>query len=291
VSHLKKVAWIGLGNMGLPMARNLAKHGYPVTAYNRTAKDAGGGLVVSSSLRETVADAAVVVVMVSDGAAFRSIMFGAGGALQWLQPGTLVVNMSTIGVDDTKDAAVQFANVGVELMDAPVSGSVGPAENGTLVVLAGGSEGAFRTMEPLFQVLAKSAHYLGEVGSGSAMKLLVNAYLGLVVEGVSECMAAADKAGIGRSRFLDVLSETSLWSPILAGKQGMWVDDQYPAAFALKHMVKDMALMSQFAIQMSAATPTLMSALNVYLSAQANDLAEDDMSAVLQQVGKTVGNG
>lgn len=272
------------------MARNLAKHGYLVTAYNRTPKDVGGDLIVSSSLREVVTGADVVVIMVSDGAAVRNILFGTDGALQWLQPGTLVVNMSTIGVGETKDVAVQCANAGVELMDAPVSGSVGPAESGTLVVLAGGSKGAYRTMEPLFQVMGKSAHYLGDVGSGSAMKLLVNAYLGLVVEGVSECMAAADKAGIGRSQFLDVLTETSLWSPILAGKQRMWVDGEYPAAFALKHMTKDMALMSQFAFQMSAATPTLTSALNVFLSAQANDFAEDDVAVVLRQVGKMVGN-
>lgn len=292
MSDLKKVAWIGLGNMGLPMSRNLAQRGYPVTVYNRSAKDAYvGDCSLASSLEEAVSGAEIVIVMVSDGVAVETVLFGENPAVQWMDRGTLVVNMSTIGVQETKDIALQLADRGIEWMDAPVSGSVGPAENGTLVVLAGGSEHAFRTMQPLFEAMGKSAHHVGDIGSGAAMKLLVNAYLGTVVEGVSECMAVAERAGIGKSKFLQVLSETGMWSPILAAKEKAWMTDDYPAAFALKHMTKDMGLMAQFGMQMSASMPTLLSVLNVYLAAQANDLAELDMSAVFKQVNQSVGNG
>ncbi|GMA52299.1 3-hydroxy acid dehydrogenase [Alicyclobacillus contaminans] len=222
--------------------------------------------------------------MLSDGAAVEHVVFGESGAIHALSQGALIVNMSTVGVDETKQFALRAAEHQVEWMDAPVSGSVGPAEAGTLVVLAGGSESAFHRVKPLLATMAKSVHHLGPVGSGAAMKLLVNGMLAATVAAASECMALAEKSGLGRERFLDVLSETGMWSPILAGKRPLWLDDEYHPSFALKHMTKDLALLSRFAVQYSAALPGMTTALTTYLGAQAQDLGDADMAAVFQHL-------
>lgn len=289
--RLNKIAWIGLGTMGAPMAKNLSAKGHPVTAYNRTARQADVGKArVVHTLEEAVKDAEVVIVMVSDGAAVRNVLFQENGVARFANPGTLIVNMSTIGVEETKQLALETANHGLEWMDAPVSGSLGPAREGTLVVLAGGSEAAFDRMKPLFLTMAKSAHLIGPIGSGAGMKLLVNAMLGATVVAASECMSVAEKAGFGHDAFLKILSESAMWSPILAAKRESWNRDEYPTAFALKHMTKDLGLMSSYAVQLSASMPNISTALTTYLEAQAADLGEYDMAAVHRHVSRVVGN-
>jgi 3-hydroxyisobutyrate dehydrogenase-like beta-hydroxyacid dehydrogenase len=276
--------------MGVPMVRNLAAKGYRVTAYNRTRRSVDiGQAQLASSIADAVDGADAIILMVSDGSAVRSVLFGEGGVVAHARRGALIVNMSTIGVQETKELADELADRGLELMDAPVSGSVGPARDGTLVVLAGGSKRAFEQMEPLFLTMAKAAYHLGPVGSGAAMKLLINAMLGITVAAASECMAVAEKAGLGKQQFLEVLAQTAMWSPILAAKQGLWSEDEYAPAFALKHMTKDLGLMSEYAVQLSAAMPTVSATLNTYLQAQADGLAELDMAAVYRYVAKAVG--
>lgn len=279
-----KIGWIGLGNMGAPMAKNAANAGFTVIAFNRTPKalDIGNG-TLAKTIEETVSDVDVVAVMVSDGAAVEAVLFGEDGVMAYAKPGTLVINFSTIGVDETMDIALQVVNAGLEWMDAPVSGSVGPAINGQLVILAGGSEGSYQRVKPFFDSMAKSSFYLGVLGSGAGMKLLVNAYLGAVVETATECLAMSDKAGFGRGKLLDVLRETAVWSPVLGAKEDMWNDRTYPQAFAMKHMAKDLGLMMSYARTMSASMPTLGSVLQMYLSALANDMAELDMAGILEE--------
>jgi 3-hydroxyisobutyrate dehydrogenase-like beta-hydroxyacid dehydrogenase len=286
---MNKIAWIGLGKMGLPMAKNLVKAGYPVIAYNRTIRQSYEGMTVTDSIEDAVSEADVVFLMVSDAAAVRSVLFGDGGALRHMRKGTLLVNMSTIGVDETKQLGLELADHGVELMDAPVSGSVGPAENGTLVVLAGGTQAAYEKVEPLFQAMSKKSFHLGSLGSGAAMKLLVNAFMGATMTAAAECMGIADKTELGRAAFLEVLEQTALWSPILAAKREAWVNEDYKAAFSLKHMTKDLGLMAAFCTQLSTSAPTVSASLNTYLAAQANGLADDDMATVAKHVRKQMG--
>ena len=288
---MEKIAWIGLGTMGVPMARNAAEKGFHVTAYNRTPKSPDvGGAKVADSVAATVEGATVVCIMVSDGAAVEDVLFGSGNVAAQVDRGTVVVNMSTIGVEETKNFALRLADLGLEWVDAPVSGSVGPARDGTLVFMVGGMESTYERLKPLFLAMGREAFYLGPVSSGAGMKLLVNAYLGTVVEAVSECMAIADKSGLDRMKYLEVLKQTGMWAPILAAKTPMWRDNEFPQSFALKHMAKDMGLTSQFARSISAATPTLSNTLQVYLSALANDLAEQDMAGVFRETSRLAGN-
>lgn len=277
--------------MGVPMARNLSRAGIGLSVYNRSPKqvDVGGASIVTS-IPDAVQTADAVFLMVSDAAATEAVLSGENGVLAALKPGSLIVSMSTIGVDETKQFALMAADKQVEWMDAPVSGSVKPAEEAQLVVLAGGSEAAFKRVEPLFALLAKRAIHLGPVGSGAAMKLLVNAFLGMTMEAVSECLALADKAGLGRRQVLDVLPDTAIWSPALAAKRKMWENNEFPAAFALKHMVKDLRLAADYAGQVSVPMPQLFAALTSYLGAQSHGLADDDMAAVWRHVNDMAGN-
>lgn len=273
------------------MARNAAEQGFPITAYNRSNRETDlGQVTLVGTVEEAVRDADVVCVMVSDGPAVKDVLLGSGNAVEYMREGAKVINMSTIGVTETRDLALALTNLGYEWMDAPVSGSVGPARDGTLVFLVGGLEATYERMRPFFLSMGKEAFHLGPVGSGAGMKLLVNAFLGATVEAVSECMAVADKAGLDAVRYLDVLSTTGMWSPLLAGKSSLWKKDEYPQSFALKHMAKDLSLMSQFGTSVSAATPTLGSVTQVYLAALAGDLAELDMSGVFRETTRMAGS-
>ncbi|QSO45963.1 NAD(P)-dependent oxidoreductase [Alicyclobacillus mengziensis] len=290
MTTVEQFAWIGLGTMGAPMVRNASNKGFSITAYNRTKKSVDVGISkTATTVEDAVTGADVVCLMVSDGAAVENVLFGSSAAVKYMKPGSVVVNISTIGVDEAKEFALRLANLGFEWMDAPVSGSVGPASNGTLVFLVGGAEATYRRLEPFFLSMGKTAFHLGPVGSGASMKLLVNAYLGAIVEAASECMAVADKAGLGRTKLLEVLQQTATWAPILAAKTPMWERDDYPQAFALKHMAKDLGLMNQFSRTISASTPVLGSASQVYLAALANDLAEFDMSGVFRETARLAG--
>lgn len=285
-----QIGWIGLGAMGAPMAARVAQAGFEVRAYNRTPKpvDLGPGRVVDR-LADAFDGADVLCLMVSDAAAVRSVL-EEGGAAERLARGAVIVNFSTIGVAETQAFAMSMAGHGVEWIDAPVSGSVQPAREGKLVVMAGGSEAAFRRVEPVLGAVAKAVHHLGPVGSGSAMKLLVNAYLATVITGVSECLAVADKIGLGRGRLLEVLSETSTWSPVLAAKRPLWENDDFPASFALKHMAKDLGLVQDLSGAWMASMPLASAAYQQILAACAHGLAEADMAAVFRQLAETVGS-
>lgn len=285
------VGWIGLGKMGAPMARNLAKAGYRVKAYNRSNRSSDiGPCERVGSPAEAARDADMLFLMLSDADAIRTVLFDAEGAANALKKGALIVNMSTIGVDETKAFALEFAGRGIEWMDAPVSGSVQPAEQGTLVVLAGGSEAAFNRAHPLLETMAKDVFHIGDVGAGAAMKLCVNAFLGMTLQAVSECMAVADKTGIGREQFLNVLSTTSTWSPLLSAKRSSFVEGSYPASFSLKHMVKDLGLMAHQVAEVTATAPALFATYATFLSALANGLAEEDMAAIAAHVAKLGGS-
>ncbi|MCL6516562.1 NAD(P)-dependent oxidoreductase [Alicyclobacillus sp.] len=285
-----RVGFVGLGAMGAPMASRMARAGFEVLAYNRTRREvAVDPARVVARLDDAVADADVVCLMVSDAEAVESVLFDQGAA-QRMRRGAVLVNFSTIGVSETERFALRMADLGVEWVDAPVSGSVQPAREGKLVVLAGGSEAAVRRVRPLLDAVARSVHHLGPVGSGAAMKLLVNGYLALVVAGASECLAMADKLGLGRERLLAVLSETSTWSPVLGGKREMWERDEFPASFALKHMAKDLNLLRTLAHERTAALPLAAAAHTLYLASCAHGLADADMAAVFRQLAETVGS-
>ncbi|EPZ49051.1 NAD(P)-dependent oxidoreductase [Alicyclobacillus acidoterrestris] len=279
-----KVGWIGLGNMGVPMVRNLARAGVDVCAYNRSPKETElAGARTVHSLTEAVQGKDVVVLMVSDIAAIEDILFEHGAAAA-MSENTLVLNMSTIGVDETVKLAQTLQGRGLRFMDAPVLGSVKPAENAALTVVAGGEATDFEQMKPIFDAISKAAFHIGPCGKGAAMKLLVNAYLGMAVEALGECLTFGRENGLSAELMLSVLENSAVWSPMIAGKRDMLLNEEYGAQFALRHLTKDLGLAIRQATQVGAAMPAVHTTLDTFQKAVADGYGDEDMIAVLKHL-------
>lgn len=242
-----RVAVLGTGTMGRGIARSLLRAGLTVDVWNRTpdraAALAAHGAVVHAHPADAVAAAGVVVTMLADAAAVRSVALDQG-VLAGLQPGAVWVQMGTIGIGATGELAATAAaqRPDVAFVDAPVSGSRAPAETGELVILASGPERARVALAPVFGALAQSARWLGEAGAGSRMKTVVNAWLIFLIEGAAEILALADAVGVDRAAVLDLLSTGRMASAVAAGKaRKMDAGDDSPD-FPLRWAAKDAGL-------------------------------------------------
>ena len=233
--------------MGAGMARSLLRAGMPVDVWNRSpercADLAAAGAVAHSDPASAVAHAAVVITILSDAAATRSVALDAG-MLAAMQPGAVWAQMGTIGVAATEElAAVAAAQRPVVMfVDAPVSGTRGPAEAGELFVLASGPERAKPVVEPAFGAIGRTTRWLGEAGAGSRLKLVWNTWLMFLIEGAAEVMALADAVGVDRSEVLDLLGTGRLASPVAVGKARKMDSGDDSPDFALEWAVKDMSL-------------------------------------------------
>lgn len=279
------IGWIGLGNMGIPMASNLLAAGYDVRVWNRTPGKAAPlvalGAKETATLSELVAQSDVLFTMVSDDEAVKAIYTGSDGLLSLPVQGKLAVDMSTISPDTSRFLAEQTRQVGLRFLDAPVSGSVGPAKEGKLVIMVGGERADYEIAKPMLDKLGKAAFYLGPNGAGTSAKLAINLLLGITVQGVSETLLFARSLGIGTEQMLDIISESAVGTPLIRGKAASILADDYPAAFALKHMAKDLRLAHEAGVS----TPLAESVNATYRHALEEGLGELDLMAILRHLG------
>ena len=217
------VAVIGAGIMGAAMARNLVAAGLNTRVWDRSPSATGplaeAGAVVAESAREAVRDARVVITMLPTADAVDSVIFD-GGVADAFADGSVWAQMGTIGVEATLRSKDRLAaqRPGVMFVDAPVSGSKGPAEQGQLLILASGPAAAADAVRPVFDVIGRKTVWLGEAGRGSQMKLVVNAYMSILIEGVAETMELADRLGIGHQQLAEVIEGGPLDAPIADAK-------------------------------------------------------------------------
>ena len=241
------VAVIGAGIMGSAMTRNLVVAGVNMRVWDRspaaTVPLAAAGAVVAPSAREAVRDADVVITMLPTADAVESVIFGDGVADAFAD-GCVWAQMGTIGVEATRRIAGRLAaqRPGVMFVDAPVSGSKGPAEQGQLLILASGPAAAAGTVRPVFDILGRKTVWLGEAGQGSVVKLVVNAYMSILIEGVAETMELADRFGIGHQQLADVIEGGPLDAPIADAKLHKMDRGDYAAEFPLEWALKDVDL-------------------------------------------------
>jgi 3-hydroxyisobutyrate dehydrogenase len=246
-SEKEPVAFLGIGTMGHAMASNALRAGIPTIVWNRdpaATRDLGEQ---GAQVAETPADAArkadIVVTMVTDADVVLSIAKG-GGMLAALAPTAIWVQMSTIGVagiERVKDL-VESERPDVVLVDAPVSGSKGPAEQGQLTIFASGADVARLRVEPLFDALGQRTIWVGKVGAGSRLKLVANSWLGLAAEAVNTSIALARRLGLDTETVANALDGSPLVSPWQAGKLRRIVQDDFSAQFALHLALKDVHL-------------------------------------------------
>jgi 3-hydroxyisobutyrate dehydrogenase len=241
------VAVIGAGIMGSAMARNLVRAGLKTTVWDRSAAATGpladAGAIVAPSVPAAVAGADVVITMLPTAAVVNSVIFGDGVA-DALPDGCVWAQMGTIGVPQTLSIRDQLAahRPGVLFVDAPVSGSKGPAEQGQLLILASGPAAAAEVTGPVFDVIGRKTVWLGEAGRGSQMKVVVNAYMSILIEAVAETMELADRLAIGHAQLTEVIEGGPLDAPIADAKFHKMDRRDYAAEFPLEWALKDVDL-------------------------------------------------
>lgn len=276
-----KIGWIGLGNMGIPMASNLIRAGFEVALYNRTKAKAEQLLSLGASFVDKPADlyqtCDVVITMVSDDAAVREIYAGPDSFLASANAGKIAIDMSTVSPETSQFLASQCAEKGVSFMDAPVSGSVKPATEGTLIIMAGGDAETFEKVKPIFTALGKMALHLGDNGAGSNAKLAINLLLGITVQGLAETVLFANQRGIKSEDMLTIITESAVGTPIARMKSPNILANDFPAAFALKHMAKDLRL----AQEAGASFPLAETVNGAYQAALQDGYGDQDVMAIL----------
>lgn len=261
-----KVGFIGLGNMGAPMAANLARAGHQVTGFDTAARPEG--LALAASAAEAAAGADVVITMLPNGAILRAV---AAQVIPAMAPGAVLCDCSTVDVDSARAVAAQAAAAGLVALDAPVSGGVGGAAAGTLTFMVGGPAEAFDRVKPLFDVMGQKAVHCGAAGAGQAAKICNNMILGVTMIATCEAFALADKLGLDRQKMFDVVSTSSGYSwtmnaytpaPGVGAKSP--ADNGYRPGFAAELMLKDLGLSQQAAAAVDADTPMGQLAHDLY---------------------------
>ena len=242
-----RVGFIGIGRMGLPMARNVLAAGFPLTVFNRTAERceplAAEGATVAATPAELAAAADVVVTMVADADAVRGLLEGPDGILAGAAPGLVLAEMSTIGPLAARELAALCAEREVEMLDAPVSGSTAVAEAGQLAVMVGGEAAAFERARPVLAAISKAQFYLGPSGAGAAVKVGLNVIIAATTVAVSEALVLAEEAGVEPEAAYEVIGSSAVGSPFVEYKRAAFLDpDGTPTAFALELMAKDLGL-------------------------------------------------
>ena len=276
------VAVIGAGIMGSAMARNLVAAGLTTRVWDRSPSATGSladaGAVVAASAREAVRDAGVVITMLPTADVVESVIFD-GGVAEAFADGSVWAQMGTIGVEATRRIGDRLAaqRPGVMFVDAPVSGSKGPAEQGQLLILASGPAAAADAVRPVFDVIGRKTVWLGEAGRGSQVKLVVNAYLSILIEGVAETMELADRLGIDHEQLAEVIEGGPLDAPLAGAKLHKMDRQDYAAEFPLEWALKDVDLVIDAA---GGQAPPLLAALSgQWHAAVAAGYGREDISA------------
>ncbi|TCP42142.1 3-hydroxyisobutyrate dehydrogenase [Rhodovulum marinum] len=285
-----KVGFIGLGNMGAPMAGNLARAGHEVTGFDLAAP-CPEGVSPAASAAEAAAGRDVVITMLPNGAILRSV---AAEVLPIMDKGAVLLDCSTVDVESARAVAAEAETAGIMAVDAPVSGGVGGAAAGTLTFMAGGSEAAFEKVRPLFDVMGQKAVHCGASGAGQAAKICNNMILGATMIVTCEAFALADKLGLDRKKMFDVVSTSSGYSWTMnaycpapgVGPQSP-ADNGYKPGFAAELMLKDLRLSQQAAEAADADTPMGARAAELYAAfVEDEDGKGKDFSAMLPRFEK-----
>jgi 3-hydroxyisobutyrate dehydrogenase len=287
-----KLGFIGLGNMGSRIAQRLLDHGYRLSVYDRnpvkTEIMAARGGIVATSIQELVSTVDVVLSCLTNDKAVRSVYTGTEGVCFHSRPGTVVLEMSTISPETSRELHSLGASTSIQLLDVAISGSTPAAEQGALTLLVGGDEHLFRVAEPIFQTVAKRYFLLGGAGSGTAMKLVVNTLLGVGMQAIAEAVVLGETIGLDRQRLLEVLSQTAVVAPAHLGKLARTMVSNYRPQFPLRLMNKDFELILRAAAKGQVRMPATEAAFHVNSEELAGD-EEEDFSAVLRRMEEVAG--
>ena len=290
---MARIGFIGLGNMGLPMAQNLIKAGHQVEGFDvfgaavEKLKSVGG--TGMSSVKIAVARADVVITMLPSGTEVRDVYLGPAGVLESANPATLLIDSSTIDVETARIIAMAAEAKGLSMVDAPVSGGVGGAQAATLTFMVGGSEAAFLRAKPVLEAMGKTLVHAGGAGNGQAAKICNNLVLGVSMIAVSEAFVLAEKLGLDHQKLFDISSKSSgqCWSmtsycPVPGPVPSSPANRDYQAGFTAAMMLKDLKLAQEAARTAGATTPLGAEAAALYGLYVANGHGGRDFSGIIR---------
>jgi 3-hydroxyisobutyrate dehydrogenase-like beta-hydroxyacid dehydrogenase len=285
----ERVAFLGLGIMGEPMAANLVKAGYELRVWNRTPSRAADfaaryGAHPGPTPSATAETADVLITMVPDGREVKEVLFGDRGAAEGMRRGSLVIDMSTIAPRDSVEIAERLQNDEIGFLDAPVTGSRPKAEDGTLTIMAGGSETDFERARPVLEGMGRLVVHVGPQGHGSVVKLLNNTTAAVNALAVAEALVAAQKAGVDTEKLRQVMAAGSGGSAMLDLKAGPMLEHDFAPLFKLAHMLKDVRHCLTEVERLGARMRLGEVAEADYSHADRKGLGEQDFAAVVEVV-------
>jgi 3-hydroxyisobutyrate dehydrogenase len=293
-----RIGFIGLGNMGLPMATNLVKAGHAVAGFDVIESLAGKLAAVGGTAAQTIAAACrgadAIITMLPAGEHVRHVYCAPGGVIEAASSGALFIDSSTIDVATAREMAARAAENGLAMVDAPVSGGVAGAQAGTLTFMVGGADAAFDRARPILENMGKTIVHAGGPGNGQAAKICNNMILGVSMIVVSEAFLLAEKLGLDAQRLFEIASKSSgqCWSltsycPVPGPVPTSPANRGYQAGFTAAMMLKDLKLAEQVARSATIATPLGASAAELYGSFVGAGHAGEDFSAIIRWIGSS----
>ena len=277
MEYKDKIGFIGLGNMGKPMAKNLEQAGVPLYVYNRTPEkmnDFSEKSIPCNDIYSLVKECDIIFTMLTNDDAVHAVY---ETILSMEIAGKLFVDMSTISQEASKAISETTKLKGASFIDAPVAGSTQPAKDGTLIFMVGGDETDEKRVLPYLEIMGKEVKYMGANGQGVNAKLCINYYLSILYQGMAETVLFAEKMGISREDMMSIINESASGSGASKVKTAMIIKDEYPAAFSIDLMLKDVKL----AVEAGAQYPLTDSVLKTYQGAKDAGFATYDVMSII----------
>ncbi|MCT7584127.1 NAD(P)-dependent oxidoreductase [Aliarcobacter butzleri] len=283
-----KLGWIGLGAMGNPMAFNLIKAGFALNIYNRTSSKIQNlkslGANSFDNIKELVKNSEIIFLMLSNGEAVREVLTSKNGILDSLSENKIIVDMSTISPLDSKEFYSLVKEKNCDYIDAPVSGSIGAAIAKQLIILVGGEEKAKEICKPYFEALGRATIDFGENSNGTSAKLSINMLLGVFTQAMAESITFSQKLGLDKEKVFEMISLSGMNTPLFQAKKESFSRNEFPSAFALELMSKDLGLLKQMIDNCNLNLPLSEISNETYLKAKEQGFGKEDMAAVIKTV-------
>lgn len=288
-----KIGWIGLGNMGNPMCKNLIKAGHDVTVWNRTKSKASDALDMGAKWADTpqaVAEASdYIFTMVSNGRILKDIIFREHGIIKGMKSGKVMTDMSTVSPDESIEVSSAVEAAGGKFLCCPVTGSVIPAAKGTLGLLVSGDKALFEEVKPMLESLGRNMYWMGEKAEARAMKIALNTMVGNTTQLLAEAVTLAEKAGIPVEKCMEVIAGSAVGNLIVDSKVDVINTGRYDAAFSVDMMLKDFDLALDAAKAYKSSLPVTALTRQFYEESSAKGRGSEDYAVLVKRMEENVG--
>ena len=284
-----RIAFLGLGIMGRPMASNLVKAGHEVSVWNRSARQHIEGAMTAVSPADAAKDADIVWICVADTAAVERVVFSDDGVERSLREGMVIADSSTISPSATLRFAQRVAEKGVQWVDAPVTGSKVGAENGQLIFIVGGPAETVQAMDLLFKAMGKTVIHVGDTGKGQSAKICMNLQIAMIYEGFAEGLTLAKKLGVEPHKMIELIQASMIRSGVVDYKAPFVLRSDYSPNFPLRLMHKDIHLLLDTAKEVRAKLPALETVEEIYELSSEEGWDDLDYAATIRLLERWAG--